>query len=92
MADLLNQTFKTCFTREDTRNVPEPKNLNPRTNLDRVDFCERNVRKKIKNLKPESAAGPTELAQEYCRNWLTDSLALTSIFIKSMEEGVVPPD
>jgi hypothetical protein len=93
MADLLNQSFKTCFTREDTRSVPEPGNLNPRTILDRVDFCERDVRKKIKDLRPESAAGPDGIGARVLLE-LADGLApaLTSIFNKSMEEGVVPPD
>ncbi len=45
MADLLNQSFKTCFTREDTRNGQVGGLLR--------ESCE----EKIKDLRPESAAG-----------------------------------
>jgi hypothetical protein len=93
MAELLNQSFKDIFTREDTSNVPEPEDLNPRSNLSKVDFCERIVRKKIKDLRTDAAAGPDGIGPRVLQE-LADGLApaLTAIFNRSMEEGIVPAD
>jgi hypothetical protein len=93
MADLLNQCFKTCFTREDTSNVPEPEKLTPKTILQSVNFCEREVRKKIKDLRKEAAAGPDGIGPRVLQE-LADELApaLAAVFNKSMEENTVPQD
>jgi uncharacterized HAD superfamily protein len=39
MADLLNRSFKSIFTRKDMSNVPVPEDMQPRTALLTVDFC-----------------------------------------------------
>jgi hypothetical protein len=58
MAELLNTCFKEVFTREDAGDAPDPENLQTESVLTTIQFRARDVRKKIRNLKAEGAAGP----------------------------------
>ena len=58
MAEELNKYFSEVFTREDVDNVPDLEMLRTRSNLSRSWITSEKVRKKIKELKPHSAAGP----------------------------------
>jgi hypothetical protein len=57
MADLLNKTFQAVFTIEDTSNVPEPEVKRVSYNLETVHFSVGKVRKKIRQLRADAAAG-----------------------------------
>jgi hypothetical protein len=51
LADLLNQSFKSIFTREDMRNVPVPEDMHPTTVLLAADFLkERHAEKNKKTM------------------------------------------
>jgi len=58
-----------------------------------VQFTERDVRKKIRDLKKDSAAGPDEIGPKMLQE-LVDELAwpLTKIFRASLDTGDVPND
>jgi hypothetical protein len=91
MAELLNQSFKDVFTREDTNNIPEPEDMQPRSVLHTVKFWESDIRKKIRGLRTEAAAGPDSIGPRILQELENELVpALRAIFTKSMEEGVVP--
>jgi len=58
MADLLNQCFKTCFTREDTSNVPEPDKLTPQNNSKISEFLRERCAKKNKGFEEGGSSRP----------------------------------
>ncbi len=55
MANLLNRAFKEVFTREDTTSIPEVEDMNMDSTLDTVRFTEREICRKIQNLRSEAA-------------------------------------
>jgi hypothetical protein len=95
MADLLNSTFKSVFTRERTGSVSS--NLEPDTvkrtqkELTTVKFKVKIVKRKIADLRADAAAGPDGIGPKILKE-LADCLApaLVTIYNKSMEEGAVP--
>jgi len=92
MAEVLNKFFSTVFTREDLTNIPAAA-APPSEPLERVHITEWEVRKTIRKLKKESAAGPDEMGPRLLQE-LEDAAAkaLTIIFRRSLESGVVPED
>ena len=58
MAEELNSYFSSVFTREDTSSVPNVTPLPTKSKLRKSWITAEKVRKKIKDLKPHSAAGP----------------------------------
>jgi hypothetical protein len=93
MADLLNKAFKEVFTREDTTNIPTPEDRSEGEALEDVKFRTADVRRKIKGLRQDGAAGPDGIGPKILQE-LREELShpLAVIFNKSMEEGVVPQD
>ncbi len=93
MANVLNKAFKEVFTREDLSNVPEPEALNLESSLETVKFTDREVRKKILDLRTDAASGPDGIGPRILQE-LQDTMApaLAHVFTKSMEEGIVPDD
>ena len=93
MANVLNMAFKEVFTREDTKNIPDPEQLRTNTYLSEVRFSARVVKKKIRELRTEAAAGPDGIGPRILQELQEDlAPALADIFTKSMDEGVVPQD
>ena len=93
MANVLNMAFKEVFTREDTNNIPDPEQLQTNTYLSEVRFSARVVKKKIRELRTEAAAGPDGIGPRILQELQEDlAPALSDIFTKSMDEGVVPQD
>jgi hypothetical protein len=93
MAEILNKAFQEVFTRENTENVPEPQARAVRHHLEHVRFSTKGVKKKIRGLRAEAAAGPDGVGPRILIE-LQDAIspALAIIFQKSLDEGVVPQD
>ena len=93
MATLLNNCFGEVFTREDTENVPEPAAVCVGSLLDNINISVSAVKKKIRGLRAESAAGPDGIGPRLIKE-LQEGLApvLAHIFRRSLAEGRVPED
>lgn len=92
MADLLNGFFKSVFTKEDLSSLPV---LNKETEvqLDKIAITEASVRKKIKELRADAAAGPDGITPRFLKemsNYIVYPLA--TIFRRSLAEGDLPSD
>ena len=92
MASVLNQSFCSVFTREDTNNVPFCPQLSNGTIRDIV-FDQNEVREKILKLKPGTAQGPDKIPARILKDNVDIlSFPLSIIFNKSMRSGDVPQD
>ena len=95
MAEELNKYFSSVFTREEPDQVPfpEPAARPTRSKLKGVWITTEKVRRKIAELKPNSAAGPDGLHPRLlkeCVNEIAPVLAM--IYRKSMDSGEVPEE
>ena len=94
MADILNSYFGSVFT----NNTPNTSQyaLNQRIfgePVTHINITPNDIVKKIKNLKPNSAAGPDNISAKFLQTFSTlISEPLALIFNKSIETGTVPPD
>ena len=93
VAEELNRYFSSVFTREDTTNVPAPPPMVTRTRLTRSFITTEKVRRKIRQLKAHSAAGPDGISPKFLQQ-CSDQLApvLAMIFRKSVNNGQVPEE
>ena len=93
MATLLNRCFGEVFTREDSANIPDPAAMALDSLLDNIDIRVSAVKKKIRGLRAESAAGPDGVGPKILKE-LQEDLApvLAHIFRRSLAEGTVPAD
>ena len=80
-AEILSRAFMKVFTKEDGANIPEPPDMGPNSFLYNINFSKRLLRKKIRELKKESAAGPDEIGPQILQE-LQEGLvpALTAVF------------
>ena len=93
MAEELNNHFSSVFTREDKSTIPEPSNMRTRSKLTGTWITTEKVRRKIKKLKPHSAAGPDGITPKLLQNCIEEiSPVLAMIYRKSMVQGVVPEE
>ena len=93
MAEELNKYFSSVFTREDTANVPVPPPMRTRSRLTKSFVTTQKVRRKIRQLKPHSAAGPDGIAPkllQQCEDKLAPVLAM--LYRKSLNSGQVPAE
>ena len=92
MAEILNSFFASVFTREDLSEIPAAA-AGQSTPIEDIRLTEWEVRKAIRKLKKESAAGPDEIGPRVLQE-LEDAAAaaLTIIFRESVASGVVPDD
>ena len=61
--------------------------------MTQINITPNDIVKKIKNLKPNSAAGPDNIPARFLQTFSTlISEPLALIFNKSIETGTVPPD
>ena len=93
MATLLNKCFGESFTREDSANVPDPTAMVLGSLLESLDIKVSAVKKKIRGLRAEVAAGPDGIGPRIIKE-LQEELApaLAHVFRRSLAEGVVPAD
>jgi hypothetical protein len=88
----LNRFFASVFTEENKAEVPSKQ---PQTalKLDKITIQKEAIVKKIKNLRPDLAAGPDGIHPRLlveCAETLSEPLSI--IFKKSMRESIVPKD
>ena len=90
-AEALNTQFQSVFTKETPFKGSPPKRK-PRP-MRTINITSNGVKKLMKSLKPNKAAGPDRLSPRVLKE-LSDHLAdpLTRIFKKSLNEGNVPKD
>jgi len=93
MATMLNEFFSSVFTQEDSTNIPAADEMPTASNLGDVKITSSAIRKKIRNLRPNAAAGPDCIGPRLLQK-LEDELVegLTLIFRKSLNSGSVPED
>jgi hypothetical protein len=93
MASVLNQYFSSVFTDEGDEPVPTAEQNRVESPLEDVVATEKEVRKKIQNLKPASAPGPDGLGSLLLKE-LIDQVTrpLTKIYNSSLSTGDVPAD
>jgi len=93
MAEELNSYFSSVFTREDTSSVPNITPLPTKSKLRKSWITAEKVRKKIKDLKPHSAAGPDGISPRLLQECIAElSPVLAMIYRKSMDQGIVPAE
>ena len=93
MAVILNEFFVSVFTNEPAGQVPPAQTLPSASVIEGVMFVEKEVKKKLLALRPDSAPGPDRMAARFLKDHAEIlAPALTAIFNKSMSEGVVPID
>ena len=93
IAEELNTYFSSVFTREDTTDVPEPVARPIRSKLNGSWITTEKVKKKIKELKPNSSAGPDGIHPRLLKECVEEiAPILAMIFRKSMESGEVPDE
>jgi hypothetical protein len=92
MAEMLNEFFSSVFTREDGDNVPEAERMETEE-LRGINITEWRIRKIIRKLRKDAAAGPDEIGPRLLQE-LEDGIVpgLTMIFRCSLETGDVPED
>ena len=93
MAEELNKYFSSVFTREDTANVPVPPPMRTRSRLTKSFVTTQKVRRKIRQLKPHSAAGPDGIALkllQQCEDELAPVLAM--LYRKLLNSEQVPAE
>jgi hypothetical protein len=92
MAEVLNSFFSSVFTREDLTDIP-PAAAGDSVPIERMRITEWEIKKAIRKLKKESAAGPDEIGPRLLQELEgAAATALTMIFRESVESGVVPED
>jgi len=92
MAEVLNEFFSSVFTREtgDTPPVTEPKEA---PEMPGIRITEWEVKKIIRKLRKEAAAGPDEVGPRLLQELVEEVAApLTTIFRHSLARGEVPGD
>ena len=93
MAEMLNSFFKSVFTADLPSVQPRVTALPCDYELLNMTFDPATVKKKILKLKHGSAPGPDGITVSLLKSCVTPlSSALSIIFNKSMEEGLVPVD
>lgn len=93
MASVLNKYFTSVFTKEPTGEVPVIDKLPSNSVLSDIQFDAAKVKKKLLALKPSLAPGPDKVTARFLKTYAESMApALTMIFQKSMDEGVVPED
>ena len=93
MAEILNGFFASVFTREDTNDIPEPKEKFRGGGVTKVKITGAKVKAKIRALRTGAAAGPDGIGPQLLKE-LVDQVSspLANIMNKSIEEEVVPQD
>ena len=90
MAEELNTYFSSVFTREDTSTVPDPTTRSTRSKLRNSWITTEKVKRKTKELRPNSAAGPDGIHPKLLKECVSEiAPVLAMIFRKSMDSGEV---
>ena len=93
MATLVNNVFSSVFSNENLANFPDCPPLSQNHTITSVKFTPQAVCRKISKLKISSSSGPDGISSRFLADHKeTMSTALSVLFTKSMESGVVPAD
>jgi hypothetical protein len=93
MAEELNKFLASVFSREGPEPVPEADQMEFGTRLESSTITEKKIKEKIRNLRPNSAAGPDRIGPNLLQNIQEEvAPALRIIFRRSMDEREVPED
>ena len=94
MAEMLNEFFCSVFTREDCSRVPEAEQLfEGEEPLESIEFSVEAVRKKLQQLRPNSAPGPDRLWPRVLQGLSgVISLPLAIVYTRCLADGSVPAD
>jgi len=93
MAEMINEFFVSVFTREEANDVPEPKKRPVPRKMRRMWITSAKVKKKIKELNPNSAPGPDGITPKLLKNCCEEiSPILAMIYRKSVKKGEVPTE
>ena len=94
MAGMLNSFFSSVFTDEDLEDMPTPETLyHGDSPLHNTDITPEKVKKKIDAMRANAAPGPDKLCPRLLKG-VSELICtpLSTIFKKSIDEGVVPDD
>jgi hypothetical protein len=92
MANILNGFFATVFARESQNNLPS-KDRETEASLSNIEITTEMIRKKIDNLRKDSAPGPDNIHPQLLKETKNEiALPLRIIYRKSIDTGCVPRD
>ena len=91
-ATILNKQFESVFTREGGLNVPHVHGPDYPYIAD-IHVAQEGVEKLLKNLNPQKASGPDQIACCFLRELATDiAPILTEIFCQFLQDRQIPSD
>ena len=92
MAEVLNGFFSSVFTREDETNIPRADDMETEE-MRGIRVTEWEVKKKIRKLRKDAAAGPDEIGPRVLQELENEiAPALVMIFRHSLSTGEIPAD
>ena len=91
-ADILNDQFRSVYTKEDMNTMPD-KGPSPHRSMPRITFRTPGIAKLLHSLNPYKAAGP-DCIPTHILKIASDQIApvLSRIFQKSYDSGILPSD
>lgn len=91
-ADILNDQFRSVYTKEDMNTMPD-KGPSPHPSMPRITFRTPGISKLLHKLNPFKAAGPDSIPTHILKI-ASDQIApvLTKIFQQSYDSGILPND
>ena len=91
-ANILNKHFKSVFTNEDTASIPNT-GLSPFPEIGDIMFTTAGIEKKLRNLKPDEAAGSDHISPWISKNFANNcAKMLHIIFTQSYDSGNLPKE
>jgi hypothetical protein len=91
-ANILNTQFKSVFTQEDLRSMPD-KGPSPYNDMEPITITTPGVQKLLQNLQPHKATGPDRIPSRLLKELACElAPALTYIYQTSLNAGIVPDD
>ena len=91
MASLLNTYFGSVFTKEDTENIPDIRDMSFNEAVTDITCTPRDVEEKILNLRSSPSTGPDGISSTLLKNCVNSlSFPLSIIYNKYINSGEVP--
>ena len=91
-ANILNNQYKSVFTREDTTNIPTPSGK-PTPDMAEIIVTEEGVRRLLVKTNPHKASGPDQIPARILKECAEELTPILTIFFqKTLDEGQLPDD